>query len=287
MNPALLGPPLPVAVVITFYRADESFPAALASVLAQTRAPAEFVVVDDGSPVGTASSLEGLPMGVRVLRLSANVGVNGARRAGTAATSAPYLAYLDADDVWPSEYLATMVAAIEASPETPAVYAATAKVWPDGRREAFTDKPARLDVREAIVRSHALPSAMVMRRVAVDQVGGWKDDRWVIDDWHMIVRLTDALGPMLFVPGVIVDYAVGNSDSMNSRNMRVLRQWWRTLKQLGPVVERHYGKGAARHRFAKALVDRSYRMGGMSGGVLRLGARIIGPPLDVDQPRPR
>lgn len=277
--------PLPVAVVIAFHAADRTFPAAIASVLSQSRPPAEIVVVDDCSPHGTARSLERPPSGVAVVRLSVNVGVNGARRAGTAATTAPYVAYLDADDCWPANFLEQMVSALERAPQYPAAFCATAKVWPDGRREAFTDKPAVLDIREAIVRSHAVPSAMLFRRSAVDAVGGWKDDRWVIDDWHMTVRLIDQFGPMLHVPGVTIDYHVGHAGSLNSKNLAVLRQWWRTLDQLGPVVERHYGKGAPRRRFAKALLDRSHRMGGVPGGVLRLGAWVLGPPLDVDQPR--
>lgn len=285
MHPETPVPTVPVAVVIAFYRADATFPAALASVLAQSHRPVEIVVVDDGSPHGTARALEQLPHGVAVVRLERNVGVNGARRVGTAATTAPFLAYLDADDAWPPDFLERMVAALHAAPDTPAAFAATARVWPDGRREPFTIKPSQLDIREAIVRSHAVPSAMLMRRSAVDAVGGWGEDRWVIDDWHMTVRLIDRCGPMLHVPDVVIEYHVGNSGSMNSRNMRVLRQWWRTLDQLGPVVERHYGKGAPRRRFAKALIDRSHRMGGIAGGVLRFSAWVLGPPLDVDQPR--
>jgi glycosyltransferase involved in cell wall biosynthesis len=277
--------PLPVAVVLAFYRADATFPAALASVLAQSVPAAEIMVVDDGSPYGTARTLEQLPSGVGIVRLQSNIGVNGARRAGTAATTAPLVAYLDADDRWPVNYLATMVAALETAATAPAAFAAAARVWPDGRREVFAHKPAQLTIREAIVRSHAIPSAMVMRRSAVEAVGGWHDDRWVIDDWHMIVRLIDAFGPMHCVPEVVIEYAVGNTGSLNSLNLRVLRQWWHTLDQLGPLVERHYGRGAARRRFAQAMIDRSHRVGGVTGGLLRLGGRLIGPPLDRDQRR--
>lgn len=274
----------PVAVVIAFYRADASFPETLASVLAQTFPPAEIVVVDDGSPPGTATTLDQLPASVRLVRLATNVGVNGARRAGTAATAAPLLAYLDADDRWAPDYLERMAAALEAAPQAPATFAVIAKRWPDGREQVFGDKPAELGIREAIVQTHVVPSGMVVRRAALDEVGDWRNDRWVIDDWHMTIRLIDRFGPMVFVPGAVVHYTVGNPGSVNSRDVRVLRQWWRTLRQLGPVVDKHYGRGAARRRFAKAMVDRAYRLGGVSGGMLRLCARVIGPPLESDVP---
>ena len=58
-----------VAVVIPFYRDDRWFPEALASVMAQTVAADEVIVVDDCSPPGCATTLDGpLPPTVRVLR---------------------------------------------------------------------------------------------------------------------------------------------------------------------------------------------------------------------------
>jgi glycosyltransferase involved in cell wall biosynthesis len=268
-------------VVICFYQADATFARALDSALTQHRIPDEVIVVDDGSPPGTARSLEVLPPTIRVIRLLRNSGVSSARRAGTLAAQADLVAYLDADDRWPPDHLERLAGAMDRDPTAPAAYAPVVKCWPDGRTQLHAKKPARLDVREAIVRSHFLPSGLVVRRSMVEDVGGWKDDRWVVDDWHLSVRLIDRWGPMLFVPGAPVEYAVGNSDSLNSGDLRVLRQWWDSVRELGPLLERHYGPGAGRRRFAKALVDRAHRVGGIFGRVLLLAGGLLGPPLSV------
>jgi len=274
-----------IAVVICFYRADGTFARALQSVIDQRRPPDEIIVVDDGSPLGTARSLEALPPQVRVIRLARNAGVGPARRTGTLATTADFVAYLDADDRWPPDHLIRLVATLEAHPHAPAVYAPIVKCWPDGRRELHATKPDRLDIREAIVCSHFFPSGLVVRRAMVEAVGGWRDSRRVVDDWHLSVRLIDHWGPMLFVPGSPVEYSVGNSGSLNSGDLRVLRQWWATVRELRSLIERHYGHGAGRRRFAKALVDRGHRMGGLFGRGLMLGSWLLGPPLAAsDQP---
>jgi len=273
-------------VVICFYRADATFARALESALAQCRIPEEVIVVDDGSPPGTARSLEGLPPTVRVIRLPHNSGVSSARRAGTLAAQADFVAYLDADDRWPPDHLERLAGTMDRYPSAPAAYAPVVKCWPDGRTQLHAIKPSRLDIREAIVRSHFLPSGLVVRRSMIEDVGGWKDDRWVVDDWHLSVRLLDRWGPMHFVPGAPVEYAVGNSDSLNSRDLRVLRQWWASVRELGPLLERHYGPGAGRRRFAQALSDRAHRVGGVFGRVLLLAGWLLGPPLAASAPLP-
>src|SRR5712691_4423795 len=62
--------------------------------------PIELIVVDDASPdAATHETLQMLEReGVRVLRHETNYGVAGARMTGLAATSAPLVYPLDADD---------------------------------------------------------------------------------------------------------------------------------------------------------------------------------------------
>ena len=76
--------------------------------------PVRCVVVDDGSRDDSAAVLAAIP-GVRPLRQE-NRGVAAARNAGVAASTSPFLAFLDQDDVWAPEKLARQLAALEADP---------------------------------------------------------------------------------------------------------------------------------------------------------------------------
>jgi glycosyltransferase involved in cell wall biosynthesis len=84
-----------VAVVVPAHVAGpdaaDGLAACLDALARQTRAPAEIVVVDDASPAGVD-----VPAPARVLRLSRG-GSYAARNAGIAATTAPIIAFTDAD----------------------------------------------------------------------------------------------------------------------------------------------------------------------------------------------
>lgn len=96
---------VPVSAVIPNYRSAATIDRAVASIAAQTRRPAEVILVDDGSGDGTLERLRSLaarhPAGwIRIVALPENRGAADARNAGWAAACQPYLAFLDADDAW-------------------------------------------------------------------------------------------------------------------------------------------------------------------------------------------
>lgn len=95
----------PVSAVIPCYRCAGTIGRAMSSIAAQTRLPAEVILVDDGSGDGTLERLRALaaayaPGWIRVVALPQNRGAADARNAGWAAATQPYLAFLDADDAW-------------------------------------------------------------------------------------------------------------------------------------------------------------------------------------------
>lgn len=274
--------PPTIGVVIPFHGDDRWFPETLASVMAQSRLPDEIVVVDDGSPDGTNASLRDLPPPVRVIRLASNRGPGCARATGTTALATTYVSYLDADDHWPPGFLASCLARIE-EPDAPvAVYAAIRKQYPDGRVVAYDDKPARVGVREAILRFHCYPAlGMLFRREAILAIGGWDTTRRAVDDWDLMVRFLDRWGEVPLVPGPQPTYRIGHTGNrLNSRTWHKLVRWRHTAWANRTLLERHFGPGAHRRRFAQAVRDRADRVGGVTGFGLRIAVRLLGGPLD-------
>lgn len=271
-----------IGVVIPFYCDDRWFPEALASVLAQTHPVDEVIVVDDRSPPGRGKSLRDLPPPVRTIHLAKNQGPGYARAVGTEALSTDLVAYLDADDRWPPYFLAAAVARLTAPDAPQAVYAAIAKQYPDGRVVPYLDKPEYVDVREAILRFHCYPAlAMVFRRNAMLAIGNWDRTRMSVEDWDVIVRFLDHWGPVPLVRGPLAVYRVGHAAGrLNSQLVGKIRRWQHTAWANRALLERHFGPGAHRHRFAQALRDRADRVGGPLGVGLRMVTRALGGPLD-------
>ena len=93
-----------VSVVIPCFRCGKTIGRALASILKQSRIPAEVILVDDASGDETLAILSELehtyPSLIKLLHLDQNVGAASARNAGWALATQPYIAFLDADDAW-------------------------------------------------------------------------------------------------------------------------------------------------------------------------------------------
>ena len=113
--------PVDVAVVIPNFNGAHWLPGVLASVAAQTAAPAETVVVDDGSTDGSPALLAADFPWVRVVARGENGGFARAANAGIGATSAEAIALVNTDVVLDPGWLETAATALAGHPRAASV----------------------------------------------------------------------------------------------------------------------------------------------------------------------
>lgn len=95
----------PLSVVIPCYNCKDTLEKTLASVFGQTWLPKEVILVDDGSECETLQEIKKLQNSKKyqpltVIYLQNNVGPSAARNKGWDLARQPYVAFLDADDIW-------------------------------------------------------------------------------------------------------------------------------------------------------------------------------------------
>lgn len=97
-------PKAPVSVIIPCYCSSKTVEVAVKSILGQTLAVEEIILIDDCSKDGTLNVLNALAKQygptLKVLALPKNSGPGCARNAGWDMANQPWIAFLDADDAW-------------------------------------------------------------------------------------------------------------------------------------------------------------------------------------------
>lgn len=148
-----------ITVVVPAYNAASYLREALASVLTQSHPPYQVIVVDDGSTDGTAAIAAEFP-GV-VLVQQPNRGIGAARNAGASLAGQEFIAFLDADDVWPSDALEVLLSEARRS-GADAVFGHVVQ-FGEGREDSV---PA----------IGYLPGSGIIRRSAFERVGPFRED---------------------------------------------------------------------------------------------------------------
>lgn len=120
-----------VSVVTIFFNAQPFLAEAIESVLAQTYADYELVLVDDGSSDGSSEVArqyaEQYPDRIHYAEHEghANLGMSASRNFGVALSRGRLISFLDADDIWLPNRLEKYVDALEAFPGVGMVYGPT------------------------------------------------------------------------------------------------------------------------------------------------------------------
>jgi glycosyltransferase involved in cell wall biosynthesis len=105
-----------VSALVGVYNGERFVAETIESILAQTHAPDEVIVVDDGSTDGTAEVLASFGDRIRVIRQE-NRGCPGAFNTAFAAASGDYLAMCGADDLWEPQKLEWQLETLRAHPQ--------------------------------------------------------------------------------------------------------------------------------------------------------------------------
>ncbi len=106
-----------VSVIIPAFNVGSYVAETLNSVLDQSHATREIIVVDDGSTDDTPQRVEAYRPAIRYIR-QANAGDGAARNTGLAVASGDYIAFLDADDLWVPQTLEVQLGVAARQPES-------------------------------------------------------------------------------------------------------------------------------------------------------------------------
>jgi len=186
-----MSPAPAVSVLMSVHDGAPWVAEAVASVLAQTAADLELIVVDDGSGDATPDLLARVRDARLRLVRQERTGLTRALNRGLALARAALVARLDADDVALPERLARQRAFLEQRPEVGVLGGAAREVDRAGTLVRLVQPP--LDdaaLRRALIRANPfVHSSIIVRRALLERAGGYDETLPVAQDYDLWMRL--------------------------------------------------------------------------------------------------
>ncbi|MEY2879261.1 MAG: hypothetical protein RLZZ15_1641 [Verrucomicrobiota bacterium] len=244
-----------VSVILCSYNRYDGLLRALASVRAQTLAPAEIIVVNDGSTeprYRTAARPQGVMWIDQAENTRARFGfpcLGHVKNAGLALATGGCVAFLDDDDEWLPGKLATQIAALRT---TGCRMCATEAWWGEGvfdPRKSYPryladwtkhDRlPERFTLADIARDNLIIHSSALIERTLVAEMGGYdelplggvmREGRLVVEDWELwqrCLRVTDCA--FVRSPQVYYDGAHGRAPTQEPSRSAPSQPWWRRL----------------------------------------------------------
>ncbi len=206
----------PISIILPVYNGEKTIEATIESVLAQTYADFEVIIINDGSQDTTLEIVSCFTD--RRLRVFSypNAGVTVSRNRGLAQVRGDYVAFIDADDLWTPDKLESQLALLQANPQ-----AAVAYSWSNFINEAGQflhpgcHTPITGNVYATLLAVNFLENGSnpLIRRQALLEVGEFDESLPVAEDWDMWLRLA-ARYEFVLVPRPQILYRV-SSGSMS------------------------------------------------------------------------
>jgi len=206
-----------ISVIIPVYNSQGTIKETIKSVLNQSFADFEIIIVNDGSHDSSLEIIEQIKdERIRVFSYP-HAGTNASRNRGVDQATGDYISFLDADDLWTPNKLECQLKALQDNPEAAVAYSWTNCIDASGqflRRGSYIS--ARGDVYAQLLLIDFLENGSnpLIRRQALTTVGKFDQSLTHAEDWDMWLRLA-ARYPFVAVPTPQVLYRV-SADSASS-----------------------------------------------------------------------
>lgn len=188
------SPPL-VSVVIPTYDRPNLLERAVESVAGQTYDPIELVVIDGPSDIPAAETLEGFQQDFEVVRHERHEslrGVSAARNVGLELATGEYIAFLDDDDYWMEDKVATQVNTFSSmGGDIGLVYTGVKQIGSNGRVNAVKRPNHAGDVFDVLCYHNFIGtfSSVMIPSEVIDRIGTLDESLPAWEDWDYYLRV--------------------------------------------------------------------------------------------------
>ena len=255
-----------VTVVIPAYNAAAHVGAAIASVQAQTMSDVEVVVVDDCSTDATAAIVRGIAARdsrVRCITLPSKMGAPaGPRNAGVRVARAPWVAFLDADDLWHPEKLETQLRVLS---DTGVEFCSARMVnFTAGRAPVFAPAPRAdhewITFLDQLIKFRTPMSSVVAAKTLLDRFPFNESLEYKArEDLDCWLHVHEAIGRSVKLTAVLVGYRI-DPGQISGRKWLMVQRHFKVLRRYQFQSGRRLGWAAVPFTFSHFVMSPYYRL---------------------------
>ena len=232
---AHLTPPI-VTVLLPVYNGERHLREAVESILSQTLAAFELLIVDDGSTDGTEAICRSFTdPRIRVIRREKHAGLVSALNDGIDRITTKYVARMDADDVAVPSRLVRQVAFLEARPDI-AACGSWARELVDGRLRAVMRRPSGEYLRQTAWRPVPIFHPTACLRTNVLQALRYRPDFIHAEDYDLWLRLYRH-HRIDNVPAVLLHYRIHQASVSHAYPTVQRSSAWRAFREHFPAID--------------------------------------------------
>jgi glycosyltransferase involved in cell wall biosynthesis len=248
-----------VSVIIPAYNTADLIAGCLASVFSQTFQDFEVIVVNDGSPDTVELERVLQPYQNRIVYIvQQNKRASGARNAAIGRARGEFLAFLDSDDAWLPDHLASQMKSLSDDPTLDMVYCNGLRI---GDQRNFMDAcPSHGPATFAALITEQCQiciSTVVARRSVIVKAGLFDEGLLRCDDYEMWVRTAFHGAKIEYSRKVQALLNGGRPGSLSQSSSKMAEGYWTILDKIGrtfplndsdrTVVEKRKGEVRARY----------------------------------------
>ncbi|HTS35605.1 MAG TPA: glycosyltransferase family A protein [Candidatus Solibacter sp.] len=225
-----------VSVVIPSYKTAHLIRACLDSVFAQTYTDFEAIVVNDGSPDTAELEKVLAPYFDRIVYLKQeNKRAAGARNHAIGKARGEYVAFLDSDDAWLPNHLASQMKLFADDPSLGMVYANALLVGDPEHEQEFMERcpsSGQADFDALISERCQIPiSTVVVKRQDLLHAGLFDEALPRCDDYDMWVRAAFHDTKIGYNPTVQARLLIGRPGSLGQSRSKMIEAYWNILEK--------------------------------------------------------
>lgn len=236
-----------VSIITPMYKGASFVGETIQSVQAQSYCNWEMIIVDDCSPDGGAGIAKVKKFAsdprIRLIASKENRGSSGARNIAIKEAKGRYIAFLDSDDIWHPEFLASQLRFMKEK-DAPLVYSSYRRIDENTKEELLSPfiVPEKVTYKSLLKTCPIFPSTAIYDTVKTPKIYFNEELGSMRDDYVYWLKMLKSIPEGYGNKEILVDYRMRKS-SVTGNKKKVIRPQWNVLykvEKLGLIPSLYY-----------------------------------------------